>query len=50
MFTTADCELDPDYRGSDFLAPMAGFGYGLPLSRLYARYFGGELELNSEHG
>lgn len=31
----------------DGVAPMAGFGCGLPLSRNYASYVGGRLELNS---
>jgi len=31
-------------------APLAGFGYGLPVSRLYARYFGGDLNIMSVQG
>ncbi|WFD03374.1 [pyruvate dehydrogenase (acetyl-transferring)] kinase [Malassezia obtusa] len=51
MYTTArEEDLDPDFQSSDFQAPMAGFGYGLPLARLYARYFGGDLKLISMEG
>ena len=52
MYTTVDTTptIDPEFNKSDFKAPMAGFGYGLPISRLYARYFGGDLKLISMEG
>jgi pyruvate dehydrogenase kinase 2/3/4 len=52
MYTTVEStpSLEPDFNKSDFKAPMAGFGYGLPISRLYARYFGGDLKLISMEG
>ena len=31
-------------------AVLAGYGYGLPLCRLYARYFGGDLQVMSMDG
>ncbi|KAI9633879.1 mitochondrial branched-chain alpha-ketoacid dehydrogenase kinase-domain-containing protein [Dioszegia hungarica] len=51
LYTTMSDEgLEANIESSDFKAPMAGFGYGLPLSRLYARFFGGDLRLISMDG
>ncbi|KAJ1673909.1 [Pyruvate dehydrogenase (acetyl-transferring)] kinase isozyme 2, partial [Spiromyces aspiralis] len=51
MYTTATTPpVEDSLYKSDFKAPLAGFGYGLPLSRLYARYFGGDLRLISMEG
>lgn len=35
---------------SDGPVVLAGYGYGLPISRLYARYFGGDLQIISMEG
>lgn len=52
LYTTVDKTpvLEADGSQSSFKAPMAGFGYGLPISRLYAQYFGGDLKLISMEG
>ncbi|OUC49563.1 hypothetical protein D917_00963 [Trichinella nativa] len=47
MYTTASL---PSVENVEYDAPMAGLGYGLPLSRLYARYFLGDLFLFSMEG
>eukprot|EP01135_Chromosphaera_perkinsii_P002729 Nk52_evm97s226 gene=Nk52_evmTU97s226 len=49
LYTTADApEMDGEADMNH--APLAGFGYGLPLSRLYARYLGGDLSIISIEG
>ncbi|XP_060791207.1 pyruvate dehydrogenase kinase, isozyme 3b [Neoarius graeffei] len=47
MYSTAPT---PTLHSSQNAAPLAGFGYGLPISRLYARYFHGDLCLYSIEG
>ncbi|KAK1390306.1 Protein-serine/threonine kinase [Heracleum sosnowskyi] len=51
LYSTAKdplCE-HPDLETAN-MATMAGYGYGLPISRLYARYFGGDLQIISMEG
>jgi pyruvate dehydrogenase kinase 2/3/4 len=40
----------PDSNEINTPAVLAGYGYGLPLSRLYARYFGGDMQVISMEG
>ena len=56
LFTTATPAFGSDAsvfsstgdHGTD--TPLAGLGYGLPISRGYARYFGGDLNIMSMEG
>ena len=57
LFTTADPSviqsmLDDSNAMQDFNknSPLAGLGYGLPISRNYCRFFGGDLNLMSMEG
>jgi pyruvate dehydrogenase kinase 2/3/4 len=59
LFTTADPSVIESMLGKDSTdelkdfdvsSPLAGLGYGLPISRNYARYFGGDLSLMSMEG
>ncbi|RHZ09292.1 hypothetical protein DYB37_006707 [Aphanomyces astaci] len=55
MYTTANEQAFASLEGDtpmDFggESPLAGLGYGLPISRLFARYFGGDLQIISMEG
>ncbi|CAM9614740.1 unnamed protein product [Chrysoparadoxa australica] len=57
LFTTADPAVQAGFVNlgqveSDHAkeSPLAGLGYGLPISRSYARYFGGDLSIMSMEG
>ncbi|KAF5184273.1 [Pyruvate dehydrogenase (acetyl-transferring)] kinase protein [Thalictrum thalictroides] len=51
LYSTAKTPLDEhsNFDSTDAMT-MAGYGYGLPISRLYARYFGGDLQVISMEG
>lgn len=55
MYTTAESPYSPDEVENSMASPseraiMAGFGYGLPISRLYGRFCGGDLKLINRLG
>uniref|UniRef100_A0A7S2RCC2 Protein-serine/threonine kinase n=1 Tax=Eucampia antarctica TaxID=49252 RepID=A0A7S2RCC2_9STRA len=56
LYTTADPAIQEGMIAFDndkdhsVDAPLAGLGYGLPISRSYARYFGGDLSVISMEG
>ena len=56
LFTTADPSIQEgmvafnENVDHSVDSPLAGLGYGLPISRSYARYFGGDLSLMSMEG
>lgn len=58
LFTTADPKIQDSFIGVKTAnnldhskeSPLAGLGYGLPISRSYCRYFGGDLDLISMEG
>lgn len=57
LFTTADpsviermLDTSADSKDFDTAAPLAGLGYGLPISRCYARFFGGDMSIMSMEG
>ncbi|XP_038076076.1 pyruvate dehydrogenase (acetyl-transferring) kinase isozyme 2, mitochondrial-like [Patiria miniata] len=47
MYSTAPLPPKP---GTTTIPPLAGYGYGLPISRLYAKYFHGDLTVTSMDG
>lgn len=56
LFTTADKQIQEGFIGTKSSqdhtsdSPLAGLGYGLPISRSFARYFGGDLNILSMEG
>ncbi|MCO5603038.1 hypothetical protein L7F22_057181 [Adiantum nelumboides] len=51
LYSTAKSPVSDDKQQLLEMPPvMAGYGYGLPISKLYAKYFGGDLQVISMEG
>ncbi|GAV80103.1 HATPase_c domain-containing protein, partial [Cephalotus follicularis] len=51
LYSTAQNPLDEHSDlGTSEAVTMAGYGYGIPISHLYAWYFGGDLQIISMEG
>lgn len=50
LYSTAQNPVVLGRQDQEMPNVMAGYGYGLPISRLYARYFGGDLQIISMEG
>ncbi|KAL6763758.1 mitochondrial pyruvate dehydrogenase kinase [Haematococcus lacustris] len=51
LYSTAKQPVEMEnVQDNDGPVVLAGYGYGLPISRLYARYFGGDLQIISMEG
>jgi pyruvate dehydrogenase kinase 2/3/4 len=48
LYSTAENPPDLDVHNEG--VTMTGYGYGIPISHLYARYFGGDLHIISMEG
>ncbi|KAJ0978671.1 hypothetical protein J5N97_014145 [Dioscorea zingiberensis] len=50
LYSTAKNPRDENNSQEHERVSMAGYGFGLPISRLYGRYFGGDLQIISTEG
>ena len=46
-FSTSEYKKTNIYNDFSLNSPISGFGYGLPISKIYLEYFGGKIEICS---